>query len=99
MYQDKLVEVRRANGTTEYIETNQHALEAFVPIERFEIVEKYNFNLEILGKEIFVFQLNIQDITIIYSHLAKSYCKLAKEIKNLILLDVTTRQIEREYYL
>ena len=54
MYQDKLVEVQRANGTTEYIETNQHALKAFVPIERFEIVEKYNFDLEILGKEIFV---------------------------------------------
>src|SRR5215475_8549449 len=96
---DKLVEVRRANGITEYVETNQLALEQFQGIERCEIVETYRIEFEILGREVFIADANIAEIIIVYSHLCYSYHRLFNEIKNLTLLDATTKQIEREYLL
>ena len=90
--QDKLVEVRRSNGITEYIEVNELKFEQFEiyhPIETCELVEEFAFETEICEHEIFIYGLTIENIVVIYSLLSKSYCKLQEEIKNLTLLDAT----------
>ena len=99
---DWLVEVRRPNGRTEYVETNLLKFESFQNcIPRDEIIKKFNLETELLEQEIFVSDLNIKDITHTYTLLCKAYFALNKDIQegSLTLLDATQSQIEREYFL
>lgn len=93
----KLVEVKRANGRTEYWKTNDLNSS---PITKKEIVPTYCFSLEILGKKIFTTGLIEFNIVDIFSRLAKTYTKLYKDhIRHTTLFKAPVRIVKKEYLL
>jgi hypothetical protein len=101
---NKIVEVKRDNGETEYIETNELKLEIQVNQKRnsylYENTEKYHVQFELNGETIGVDHLNFIDLQKVFGIYSKAYNKLyEEEIKGTSLLDAGYNVIEREHLL